>query len=530
MIKGDNVDHKALFEAMPVPRFIVRADGNGNFVLVDANEKAVSHFGRPLSTLVGKTTAAFLHGEAAPHFQKTLETALQQKKPLSFKGSAIPGGSRLEGFLINPVMDGKGDVLFLDVIALPGGGDSLSLQRERDDAISLLTSIFDVSEVGIVVTDHHQRVVRINDSFIRIYGWSRDDLIGRSFTDLITPDEREMARRNHDEFMRSGIRSSGEMKLIRKDGNIANALFTTAALELSHSRRFQVTTIMDITLRKQMEMTLRLAKEQADAANQAKSTFLANMSHELRTPLNAIIGFSEMMMKETFGPLGNDKYGEYLGDIHLSARHLLEIINEVLDMSKIEAGRVDLDEEDFNIHHLITAVIRMMDSRAFSSGLKINEHVKPDLPPLYADSRLVRQILINLLGNAVKYSNAGGIIDITALITEQGHMQLIVADTGMGIPRERIQEALEPFGQVNKPAESSGVQGTGLGLPLAKAMAELHGGTLYLESDVGKGTSVTVEFPAWRAGGKKQQKISPLANLKKKRESLASGKIIQGSD
>src|SRR5690606_7305629 len=140
------------------------------------------------------------------------------------------------------------------------------LQRERDDAISLLTSVFDVSEVGIVVTDRHQRIVRVNDSFIRIYGWERGALIGREFIDLVTADEREMARRNHEEFLQSGIRSSGEMKIIRSDGNIANALFTTAALDLSHGRRFQVTTIMDITLRKQMEMTLRLAKEQADAA------------------------------------------------------------------------------------------------------------------------------------------------------------------------------------------------------------------------------------------------------------------------
>ncbi|MCM2344304.1 MAG: ATP-binding protein, partial [Alphaproteobacteria bacterium] len=371
-----------------------------------------------------------------------------------------------------------------------------SLQRERDDAISLLTSVFDVSEVGIIVTDQNQRIVRVNDSFVRIYGWHRDDLIGHEFANLLVPEEQDLARNNHDEFMSTNTRNSGEMKIVRKDGNIANALFTTAALELSNGRRFQVTTIMDITLRKQMEITLRLAKEQADTANQAKSTFLANMSHELRTPLNAIIGFSEMMIKETFGALANEKYKEYLGDIHLSARHLLEIINEVLDMSKIEAGRAQLDEELFDVSQMVSAVSRMMASRAFSAGLKIVEDIDPDLPPLFADPRLVRQVLINLVGNAVKYSNEGGTIGIRAYMTKYRTLHIVVSDEGIGIPKDRIADALEPFGQVSRPSDSRG--GTGLGLPLAKAMTELHGGSLSLESDLGKGTVVTVEFPEER--------------------------------
>ncbi len=533
-VMTQEIDHKALFDATPFPRFLMKPAGAGIYILTRSNQKALEWFHKDESAVAGRALNEILDGEAAADFIRAMDEAVRNKKPVTFKvahaipGIALPGG----GFLVNPVPGPDGAIELLDIMGLPGKGDTDSMQRERDDAISLLTSVFDVSEVGIVVTDRHQRVVRVNDSFVRIYGWKRDELIGREFLNLITPDERDMARHNHEEFMESGIRSSGEMKIIRKDGNIANALFTTAALELSHGRRFQVTTIMDITLRKQMEMTLRLAKEQADAANQAKSTFLANMSHELRTPLNAIIGFSEMMMKETFGPLANGRYKEYMGDIHQSARHLLDIINEVLDMSKIEAGKVELDEEYFDVTHVIAAVTRMMDSRAFSSGLKIREHVPEDLPPLYADPRLVRQILINLVGNAVKYSNSGGIIDISAKVTTRGALHLIIADQGVGIPHDRIQDALEPFGRVSKPQESGGVQGTGLGLPLARAMAELHGGNLAIESDIGKGTTVVVEFPTYRLGQKSGgDNESPLAALRRNKVRAALvPKVAQGRD
>ena len=520
------LDYKSLFKAAPIARFIVRA-ANGGYALVDINTKANTYFGITDSqSVIGKDLGSFISPEVYGSFCQSLDEAVSKKKAVSIHSTvALPGTPALDGLLVNPFINDKGDVDFLDIAILGVNGDSASLQRERDDAISLLTSVFDVSEVGIVVTDRHYRIVRINDSFVRIYGWKRDDLIGREFLILITPDEREQARRNHEEFIKSGIRSSGEMKMLRKDGSIANALFTTAALELSHGRRFQVTTIMDISMRKQMEVTLRLAKEQADTANHAKSTFLANMSHELRTPLNAILGFSEMMMKETFGKLGNEKYKEYLGDIHLSARHLLEIINEVLDMSKIEAGKVELDEELFDIHGLIQAVVRMMDSRAFSSGLKIREHVQQDLPPLYADSRLVRQILINIVGNSVKYSKTGATIDISAFIADDGDLHLVVADTGIGIPADRIQVALEPFGQVSKSAESGGMQGTGLGLPLAKAMAELHGGSLILESELGKGTTVTVTLPSRRLGSKKDRSnvTSPIAAIGRNKGTVKTG-------
>lgn len=500
---GADINHQQLFEMMPVPRFVIKVQSRNDFSIAEANQKALNYFNLTRDEVIGRSLAALLSSSDTRYFMESLDAAVRQKRPVTAKAPAGASGTpKLGNFYINPIVGSDGKVSIVDVLALPAAGDSQSLQRERDDAISLLTSVFDVSEVGIVVTDQNQRIVRVNDSFVRIYGWNRDDLIGNEFTDLLAPEERDQARSNHEEFMSAGVRSSGEMKIIRQDGNVANALFTTAALELSNGRRFQVTTIMDITLRKQMEITLRLAKEQADTANQAKSTFLANMSHELRTPLNAIIGFSEMMIKETFGALANEKYKEYLGDIHLSARHLLEIINEVLDMSKIEAGRAQLDEELFDVSQMVSAVSRMMASRAFSAGLKIVEEIDQNLPPLYADPRLIRQVLINLVGNAVKYSNEGGIITIKSYMTKYNTLHIVVSDQGIGIPKDRISEALEPFGQVSKPSDSRG--GTGLGLPLAKAMTELHGGSLSLESEYGKGTTVTVEFPEDRLTRRKK--------------------------
>lgn len=494
------IDHKALFDAMPIPRLILRPYANGQVVVVDVNVRALEYFNSKREQLVGKTVADIMDSENARLFQQSFEVALKHKMPVTIQAvPSFPGHVRVHGFWINPVLNDGGEVELLDITAQPDGTNESILQRERDDAISLLTSIFDASEVGIVVTDHNRRIVRVNDAFVRTFGWNRDTIIGEDVVVLTTIDEVDNLIANHDRFIRESQHSTGEMKIQRRDGSIANALFTTATLELSQRRRFLVTTIMDITVRKQMEISLRLAKEQADAANHAKSTFLANMSHELRTPLNAIIGFSEMMMKETFGPLGHAKYKEYQHDVHFSARHLLEIINEVLDMSKIEAGRVELDEADINIDELVESVVRIMTSRAFSSDIAIKSRVQSDLPLLMADARLVRQILINLISNAVKFSSPGDSIFIDANMLPDGDMQIVVKDNGIGIPKDKIKEAMEPFGQVYDSAHfTHAQQGTGLGLPLARAMAELHGGNLSVDSDVGQGTTVFVSFPARR--------------------------------
>jgi PAS domain S-box-containing protein len=494
-----NDKYAGLFQRMAVPRFVVQRKEKSDFIVLDANALALKYFDLSCEQVLGRKILDFMDHDNAMHFQQSFEVCYSRKKSVTVQAlPGVPGSVRVYGFYISPIINDKGDIEMLDIIGQLDVADQSILQRERDDAISLMTSIFEVSEIGIIVTDQNGRIVRVNDSFVRIYGWSRDELINADVISLATPDERELARKNHDEFIRTGVRSSGELKIIRKNGSVANALFTTATLELSQKRRYQVTTVMDITLRKQMEESLRLAKEQADTANRAKSAFLANMSHELRTPLNAIIGFSEMMIKETFGALGHAKYKEYLQDVHTSAEHLLEIINEVLDMSKIEAGRIELDESEVDVGELIKTVSRMMASRAFGANVTLNVEIHENFPHLFADKKLLRQILINLVTNAVKFSKSGGSIDIIAYTLDDGRMQITIADQGVGIPKDKIKQALQPFGQVSERPENSEHQGTGLGLPLAKAMIELHDGTIRLESDVGKGTTVFINFPSYR--------------------------------
>ncbi|MBL4804230.1 MAG: PAS domain S-box protein [Alphaproteobacteria bacterium] len=494
---------ETFFDDMHIPRFVVQKVNDkkkgGQYVVVAANRLVLGYFDLSKDQVVGRAIGEFMDNENTLHFEQSFEVCMSKDRSVTISAlPGVPGKVRVYGFYISPIKDENGETQYLDVIGQLDVADQSIVQRERDDAILLLTSIFEVSEVGIVVTDFNGRIVRVNDSFIRTFGWSRDELINAEFIGLTTPDERELAKRNHEEFIRSGIRSSGEMKLIRKDGSVANALFTTATLELSQKRRFQVTTIMDITLRKQMEQSLRMAKDQADAANRAKSVFLANMSHELRTPMNAIIGFSEMMIKETFGPLGHAKYLEYLNDVHSSAQHLLEIINEVLDMSKIEAGRIEMDEGEVELPELIASVMRMMGSRAFGSDVSLKSDISDALPNLQGDGRLIRQVLINLVTNAVKFSRSGDTVQVSAYVLDDGRLQIKVMDEGVGIPKDKIQQAMEPFGQVTDRAENSLYQGTGLGLPLAKAMVDLHDGSLRLESEIQKGTTVFVNFPSYR--------------------------------
>jgi signal transduction histidine kinase len=258
-----------------------------------------------------------------------------------------------------------------------------------------------------------------------------------------------------------------------------------------------VTIYSDITEIKEAERKIIRARSEAELANRSKSEFLANMSHELRTPLNAIIGFSEIICNELFGPLDNEKYLEYMNDIHASSLHLLSIINDVLDMSKIEAGKLELCSQPVDIGTVVADVVRMMQERAQSRGIDIISHLASDRVVIFADPRALRQIFLNLLSNAVKFSREGGQVTVRVATGQPGFVAFAIEDHGIGMTTDEQTRALQPFGQA-KPAITRDYGGTGLGLPITKGLVEAHGGTLAIDSRAGFGTTVRVVLPSHR--------------------------------
>lgn len=257
-------------------------------------------------------------------------------------------------------------------------------------------------------------------------------------------------------------------------------------------------------LRKQYE-ELERAKDEAENANRAKSQFLANISHELRTPLNAVIGFSSILMNQLFGPLGDNKYLEYAKDINESGAHLLDIINDILDLSKAESGKLVLNYEEVHIGRAINKCITIVTERAQRGGITITTDIPKMIPPLVVDRLRFIQIVLNILSNSVKFTHEGGKVHIAVRGKEDGdefkEFVVIISDTGIGMTRDDIIHAFKSFGQVDSGLNRK-YEGTGLGLPLTRKLMELHGGSINIESELGKGTLVTLTFPATSLEGK----------------------------
>jgi signal transduction histidine kinase len=250
----------------------------------------------------------------------------------------------------------------------------------------------------------------------------------------------------------------------------------------------------DVTEIRAAEQRLLEARSLAENANQSKSEFLANMSHELRTPLNAIIGFTEIISQELFGPVGNEKYLEYIKDVHSSSLHLLSIINDVLDMSKIEAGKLELAKQAVSLEEVIGAVVRIVRERAGSRGIELVLQARPGPIEIWADERAMRQVFLNLLSDAIKFSRDEGEVRIRVMSNAGGDVVVEVEDHGIGMDEDELERALQPFGQA-KPAITRNYGGTGLGLPITKGLVEAHGGSLSIASRVGEGTTVRVVLP-----------------------------------
>ena len=326
---------------------------------------------------------------------------------------------------------------------------------------------------------------------LALLGRVPEEIIGQTMMSLTHPGDVPAMQSALMEASYFGRDGSAEIRLRRRDGSYVWAEFRCRPAQDGDI----VAVTRDVSERKAQELALVEARDAALGASRAKSSFLANMSHELRTPLNAIIGFSEMMTREMFGPIG-PRYQEYSRLIHESGAHLLDLINSVLDMSKIEAGKFELNEELFDLEETAQSAVRFLKIPAERAGVALKLSIAPNARLMFADRRAVKQILVNLLSNGVKYTPPGGTVQVTARISvEVGRgMEIVVSDSGTGISKSDLERLGRPFEQVEN-AETRGKEGTGLGLALVKAMAKMHGGEAVLESALGEGTTVTVRLP-----------------------------------
>ena len=392
--------------------------------------------------------------------------------------------------------DGRTVSIFSDITALKEREDALRKSEEQ------FRVAFDAAPIGMAIISPDLRYLRANAALCQMLGYSESELRGMTVVDVTHPgDKLESSTPNAD--LRGGRIAHIELdkRYLSKSGKIVSVLVRVGTVRDDAGRLVHfLTQVVDISARKEAERELIAAKEQAELANRTKSEFLANMSHELRTPLNAIIGFSEIVAGELFGPIGGRRYAEYARDIHVSGIHLLSIISDILDLSKIEAGRRELVEGIVDLHDAAESSLRLVRGRADNGGVALVNEVGSDLPHIVADERGVKQVLLNLLSNAVKFTPEGGKVVVAAELRDDGSLAVAVRDSGIGIAPENIPRALAPFSQVDS-SLSRRFEGTGLGLPLVKSLIELHGGRLELESTVGKGTVATVVFPASRVCG-----------------------------
>ncbi len=372
-------------------------------------------------------------------------------------------------------------------------GNTASLHRlenENDE----LKSILDTATDGVLVLDRAGRILSASRSAEALFGYEAADFATLSFGDLFAPE----SRRSMLDYLErlatgSGLLDTGReaIGLVRQGGLVP--LYFTMGRIAGGEKLCAV--MRDVTAWKRTEEELINAKQQAERASTAKSEFLAKISHEIRTPLNAIIGFSEVMMDERFGPVGNERYRQYLRDIHSSGGHLISLLNDLLDLSKIEAGKLELSFVTVNLNDLVQQCVAIMQQQANREHVIIRTSLPASLPQIVADPRSVRQIALNLLSNSIKFTGAGGQVIVATALNDDHEIVLRVRDTGPGMNEKELQTALEPFRQL---ATAGRAGGSGLGLPISKALAEANHARFHITSEVDSGTLVEVAFPATR--------------------------------
>ncbi len=412
-------------------------------------------------------------------------------------GRTVPVESRL-----NTILFEGATALMLSVnprpapieVPAPEVADPTAAERRILELETILNTAID----GVVIVDRQGIITSMNRAAEALFAVDIGDFRGKSFTELLAEESRRTALDYLDGLAANGVKSvlnDGREVIGRVPHGGLIPLYMSMG-RLGDGDRFSAV-LRDITHWKTIEEEMTAARREAEAANAQKSEFLAKISHEIRTPLNAIIGFSEIMMEQRFGPIGNDRYRDYLSDIHVSGAHLMSLINDLLDLSKIEAGKVDLTFEAVPLNATIQECVALMQPLANRERIIIRTSLSTDLPSVVADQRSFRQILLNLLSNAIKFTRAGGQVIVSTLFEPSGEVVVRIRDTGIGMTAKEIETAMKPFEQVAT-AQADREKGTGLGLPLTKAMVEANRAAFALESAPNQGTLVRITFPTTR--------------------------------
>ncbi len=361
-----------------------------------------------------------------------------------------------------------------------------------------LHAILDTATDGVAVIDEAGRILSINRAGEALFGFEQNEVAGESFTILLARESQSAAL----EYL-NGISSSGVASVLNDGRDVmgrarqggAIPLFMTLGRIGGNGTQKFCAVLRDMTAWKKAEEELQEARRAAEQASALKSDFLAKISHEIRTPLNAILGFAEVIMEERFGPVGNERYKEYLQDIHASGSHVMSLVNDLLDLSKIEAGKLELDFGAVDANRIVGECVSLIQPQAARERVIVRLSLAPRLPNIVADERALRQIVLNLLSNAVKFNEAGGQVIVSTALTDAGHAVIRIRDTGIGMSESEIEMALEPFRRV---ATARATSGTGLGLPLTKALIEANRASFSIKSKKAEGTLVEVAFPPTR--------------------------------
>ncbi|MDH5558075.1 MAG: PAS domain S-box protein [Alphaproteobacteria bacterium] len=473
----------------------------GDGTLIDVNEKWQQTFGWSREEAIGKSVLELGIWHDSSDRIRFLELLRTQGQVRNFEARQCDRHGNVRDMLVS------GETVPLDGIPrlLITGHDITDRKRAEQklrDSEAKLSGILRISPEAVIVTDGDLRITLFNEGAERIFGYLAAEVVGKSIDILIPPDVREIHREHVKAFRESSessrfMNSRQEIRALTKGGTTFPAEASISKLELQGEMVFTIL-LHDITERKQAQQLLMAARDDAELASRAKSEFLANMSHELRTPLNAILGFSEVIRSQVLGPVGVEKYVEYADDVHKSGEHLLDIISDILDVARIDAGHIVLDEDKVSIAQLIKSSLAFIRERAKAGGLTVTVKLPPKLPHIRCDRRKLKQVIINLLSNAVKFTRRDGEISLAARIDEQtGDAVIEVRDNGIGMALTDIPRVMEPFTQIGS-SMTRQHEGTGLGLPLVKKLTELHGGSIEMESEPGVGTVVRVRLPATR--------------------------------